>query len=79
MLGCVVAHKPWGLSTRLRLGGGVCPSEGGGSGCNVFKHTFIKNADGALDVTVQMVGHYRTFFFPWTYEELNDARFAPKR
>lgn len=58
---------------------GINLSEGGGSGYNVFKHTFVKNADGALDVTVQMVGHYRTWFILWTYEELNDARFAPKR
>ena len=54
-------------------------SEGGGSGHNVFKHTFVKNVDGAIDVTVQLVGHYRSLLFPWTHEELNGARFAPKR
>ena len=64
------------ILARIR---GTYLSEGGGSGYNVFKHTFVKNVDGSLDVTVQLVGQYRTLLFPWTYEELNGARFAPKR
>ena len=58
---------------------GINLSEGGGSGYNVFKHTVVKNVDGSLDMTVQLVGHYRTLIFPWTHEERNGARFAPKR
>ena len=58
---------------------GTYISEGGGSGYDVIKHTFVKNVDGSLDMTVQLVGHYRTLIFPWAYEELNGARFTPKR
>ena len=54
----------------------------GSWGKSVFKHTFVKNVDGSLDVTLQVIGHHNSLlslFLPWTHREWYGARFAPKR
>ena len=54
----------------------------GSRGKSVYRHTFVKNVDGSLDITLQELSYHNfliALFIPWAHEELYGARFAPKR